>query len=132
MELAHFDGLKQSEFAGMIATLDSYENLFGPYHPQTLRLRADVALACWRRGELALARPLLERVARDVACHLGRSHEVRLRILATLRDLFLDQRDYEKAGAVQRELLHCQIERSGTQHPDAEASRALLASLLTK
>jgi hypothetical protein len=132
MELAHFEGLKQSEFAGMIATLDSYESLFGPYHPQTLRLMADVALACWRQGELALARPLLERVALDVARHLGRSHEVRLRILATLRDLFLDQCDYAKAGAVQKELLHCQIERSGSEHPDTAAARALLASLLTK
>jgi Tetratricopeptide repeat len=91
---------------------------------------ADVGLACWRQGELGLARPLLERAARDVKRHLGRGHDVRLQILAALRDLFVDQRDYEKAGAVQRKVLDCQVERLGAEHPDAVTARTFLARIL--
>jgi hypothetical protein len=34
-----------NEIPSMLATLCSYECLFGPYHPQTLRLLTEVAVA---------------------------------------------------------------------------------------
>jgi hypothetical protein len=52
--------------SSMIATLDSYENCFGPYHPQTLALTMELAAALWRSGDANSARRLLERVIRDV------------------------------------------------------------------
>jgi hypothetical protein len=122
--------IDRTEFPSMLATLCSYENLFGPYHPQTLRLMAEVANAYWQAGELGHARPLLERTVRDLGRHLGTEHHLRLRAIATLRDLFVAQRDYEKAGAVQRDLLECQIRRLGSDHSETLAARARLAIIL--
>ena len=40
------------------------------------------------------------------------------------------QRDCESAAAVQRELLECQIQRLGRDHPETLATRAILATIL--
>ena len=122
--------IHRTELPSMLATLCSYENLFGPYHPQTLRLMAEVANAYWQAGELGHARPLLERAVRDLGRHLGTEHDLHLRALAALRDLFVAQRDYEKAGAAQRHLLECQIRRLGSDHSETLAARACLAIIL--
>src|SRR5438105_4103571 len=61
---------------------------------------------------------------------LGRDHDMRLRAIAALRDLRVAQCDYDRAGAVQRELLECQILRLGNDHPETRAARASLAMIL--
>ena len=104
----------QSDLREMIATLYSYEEWFGPYHPQTLRLMTEVALALWESIDIVRARPLLERTARDCGRYFGRDWEPRARLLAALRDLYLEQAESEKASAVQKELW----ERGwGLEHP---------------
>jgi len=120
----------RDELPGMAATLYSYECLLGPYHPQTLHLMAEVALALWHHGEIAHARPMLERTAQDLRRHLGRDHDLRLRTIAALRDLLVKQGDHEKAGAAQRELLECQMARLGPEHPETLTARATLNTIL--
>ena len=66
MKSSVINHLEQDPLQEMLATLSSHEDLFGPYHSQTLRLEAVVAIECWKRGGLALARPLLERSVRDL------------------------------------------------------------------
>jgi hypothetical protein len=95
----------QAELPGMLATLCFYDNWLGPYHPQTLRLAALVADACWQAGMLEHARPLLERAVRDIGRCLGQDHDLRLRAMTALRDLLASQGDYEEAGALHIELL---------------------------
>jgi hypothetical protein len=119
-----------AELPGMLATLCSYESQFGPYHPQTLGLMTQVAIAYWQAGELDHARPLLGRAVSDLGRHLGRDHDLRLRAMATLRDLLIAQRDYEQAGAVQGELLECQIQRLGNDHSETLVTRAYLEAIL--
>src|ERR1700733_12248336 len=125
MQTATSIPIERTELPAMLATLCSYESWLGPYHPQTLRLMTQVAIAYWQAGEPE-ARPLLERAARDVGRHLGADHDLRLRAMASLRDLFVEQRDYERAASVQRELLECRIQRLGSDHPETLASRAYL------
>ena len=120
----------QIEIPGMLATLCSYENLFGPCHPQTLCLMTHLGTAYWQAGEPRRARPLLERAVRDVGRHLGEGHDLRLRALVTLRDLLAAQRDYAKAASVQKELLECQTQRLGGDHPETLAMREKLALML--
>jgi len=122
--------MDRSELPSMFATLCSYESWFGPYHPQTLRLMALLAIAYWQAGEPGHARPLLERAVRDLGHNLGRDHDLRLRAMAALRDLFVAQRDYDRAGVVERELLECQIQRLGSDHPETRATHASLAMIL--
>lgn len=122
--------MEQGELASMLATLCSYESWFGPYHPQTLCLMAQVASAYWQAGEPRRARPLLERVVRDLGRFLDRDHDLRLRALATLRDLLVAQRDFGRAASVQTELLECQIRHLGSDHPETLATRADLATIL--
>src|SRR5215472_16928591 len=71
--------IERNDLPSMLSTLCSYENLFGPYHPHTLRLTSEAGLAFWHYGECAYARPLLERAIRDLGRYLGREHEARLR-----------------------------------------------------
>src|SRR5262245_17493067 len=89
----------------MAATLCFYESWLGPYHLQTLRLMTEVAVAFWRRGELVQARCLLECATRDLGRCLGRDHKERLQALTALRDVLMAQREFSRAGAVQKELL---------------------------
>jgi hypothetical protein len=132
MHTATINCVERAELPSMAATLCCYENLFGPYHPQTLRFMAEVAGAHWYHGELARAPALFERAVRDVGRHLGRGHDVRLRALIRLRDLLIEQREYENAGTVQRELLECCVERFGTDHRDTLSARAELATILLR
>jgi hypothetical protein len=129
MRPPHSEVNEQNELPGMMATLCSYENLFGPYHPQTLRLAVDVGVACWRLGE-PRARPLLERAVRDLGRILGRGSEIRFQAMTALRDLLIEQHEYEGAGAVQRELLECRVQRLGEDHPETLATRAHLVAIL--
>ena len=124
--------IEPADLPSMLATLYSYESWLGPYHPQTLRLMAQVAIGYWQAGEAAYARPLLERAIRDLGRYLGREHAIRLRTISALRDLLIAQHDYEKAAAVQRELLECQIQRLGTEHSETRAARYDLAKILLR
>ena len=60
----------------------------------------------------------------------GRNHDLRLRTLAALGDLFVRPGDYHRAAAVQKELLHCRSERFGIDHPETLATRAGLGTIL--
>lgn len=86
--------------------------------------------AYWQAGEPRRARPLLERAVRDLARHLGEGHDLRLRALATLRDLFVAQGDYRRAASIQTEMLECQTQRLGRDHPDTQVTRGKLAAIL--
>jgi len=65
MQVAAASGV-EPELLALLATLCSYEMLFGPYHPQTLRLMIQVGEKLWRHGERVPGRLLLERVASDL------------------------------------------------------------------
>ena len=54
----------------------------------------------------------------------------RLRAIGALRDVVVAQRDFERAAAVEKELLECQIARLGSDHPDTLATRADLSMIL--
>lgn len=110
----------------MMATLCSYENCFGPSHPQTLALMTEVAAACCHYGDAGFARRLLQRVIGDLA----REQELRVRALGLLRDLFLEQSDLPNAARVQRELLECLALRLGEGDPRTAAARLQLESIL--
>jgi hypothetical protein len=116
----------------MLATFSSYEDLFGPCHPLTLRLLAEVGITLWRHRRTDDALAALQRGLRDTARALGRNHDLRLRLLAALRDLFTELGDYKKAAAAQKELLECHAERFGAEHTETVAARGTLAALLLR
>ncbi len=122
--------IERNDLPSMLSTLCSYENLFGPYHPHTLRLIAETGLAFWHHGECAYARPLLERAVRDLGRHLNREHGARLRAIKALRDLLLSEGDHQRARAIQKELLDCQNHRFGPDHPETAAARDELTKML--
>lgn len=85
--------IPHSELPSMVATLCSYENCFGPYHPQTLQLTTTVAVIYGQCGDCELAVRLLERVLRDVQRIAGRDTGLRLRAAIALRDLWLQRQN---------------------------------------
>lgn len=114
----------------MLATLYSYEAWLGPYHPQTLSLMTRLAIAYGQAGEVEYARPLLEKVVRDLGQNLGRDHDLRLHAMDALRELWLAQGNYERAATIQQEILGCRMDRMGADHPDTLTARANLAMIL--
>ena len=95
------------ELHRMVATLCSYESLFGPYHSQTLRLMVEVGAAYLELGQLEPAERLLRRATGDLERFFGRQHDARLRGLEFLRDLAVSRGDLAGAGFLQQELLEC-------------------------
>jgi hypothetical protein len=63
----------------MLATLASYEGMFGPYSAQTLGLTTALAVALCESGRAAEGRPLLQRALLDLTRHHAANHPVRLR-----------------------------------------------------
>jgi hypothetical protein len=107
------------ELSGMLATLCSYEDRFGAYHPQTLILMAQLGIAYWRAGQFNHARPLLERAIWDLAHNVGWDCDARLQALAALRNLYSADCDFERAEAIQQELCACQ---RGTKTDEEDAN----------
>jgi hypothetical protein len=102
----------------MIATLGSYDRMFGPRHIQTLSLAAHIAEVFRGLGQTQTARSLLERVVRDLNQSANRTHATRISALRTLRDLLLEQSDIAKAIAAQVEIAECWRLLSGPDAPE--------------
>lgn len=114
----------------MMATLATYDRIFGPISMQTLSLAVLVGRTLVENGETELGRRLLERVARDVVRAGGPTHSVRLAALASLRDLYLKAGDAGAAIAVQAELAGCRLAVDGPEATRTVESKARLGSLM--
>lgn len=119
-----------AELPGMMATLCMYEGWLGPYHPNTLQMAITLAMAMGQQGELTGACCLLEKVLRDLQRLLKPDYRLRLRAVTALRDCLLQLRDPAKAAAAQRELVACQTDLNGAEHPETLEARHYLALLL--
>ena len=128
--IARADGA--CDLSGMIATLASYDRLFGPVHMQTLSLAVLVGEALAASGENELAQRLLQRVVRDVVRAAGPTHRVRLAALAALRDLHIKSSDLAAAIAAQSELTSCLTALAGPDSPQTSEARSCLRSLLMR
>jgi hypothetical protein len=119
-----------SELPGMIATLNSYESMFGPNHVQTLALTVQVARVLWSVGEAQAAQQLSERSARSLARGRDDASALRVSALTTLRDLFLEQRDSAKAIAVQKEVVECLTRLAGADDLRVISEKTDLAKMM--
>jgi len=114
----------------MIATLGSYDQMFGPRHITTLSLAAHIAEVLWGLGEAQKARSLLERVVRDLNQSVGRTHVTRISALHSLRDLLVEQSDMAKAIAIQTEISECLMLLAGPGAPETITAMSDLGELL--
>jgi eukaryotic-like serine/threonine-protein kinase len=119
------------EIPGMMATLASYEGMFGPYHPQTLAITTALAVALCASSHRADGRRLLERAVGDLTKHHGQHHPVRIRALEAWSTLLCQEGDWQAALPVQRELLDCRTHLLGQDHPEALAVRNDLSATLS-
>ena len=115
----------------MMATLASYDSLFGPYHPQTLAMTAVLAVALHASGFAPDGRRLLERAVADLTKHHGRHHVVRIRALEKWSALLCQEEDWKAASLVQQELLECRTDLLGRDHPETLAVQGDLCATLT-
>ncbi len=112
-----------NQIPGMMATLASYEGMFGPYHPQTLAIVTALGVALCSSGKPVEGKQLLERAAGDLSKHHGKHHSVRIRALEALAAILCQEGDWKAALLVQRELLECA--------PECLAARAELTRTLS-
>jgi hypothetical protein len=128
--IASIDGAQAVDLPAMMATLGSYDRLFGPRHIQTLSLAAHIAEVLRALGQSQTARSLLERVVRDLNQSASRTHTTRLSALHALRDLLLEQAEIARAIALQTEIFECRMVLAGPGAPETIAARAELGELL--
>jgi hypothetical protein len=119
------------EIPSMLATLASYEGMFGPYHPQTLAITTALAVAILASGSRVEGRRLLERAVGDLTKHHGKHHPVRIRALQAWSNLLCQEEDWKAALPVQRELLDCRTHLLGEDHPESLAVRKDLSATLS-
>ncbi len=119
------------QIPSMLATLASYEGMFGPYHPQTLAIATALAVALCTSGCRAEGKRLLERAVVDLTRHHGRYHPVRIRALEAWSTLLCQDADWNAALPVQRELLECRTHVLGQDHPESLAVRDHLSATLS-
>ncbi len=112
----------------MMATLCSYQMMFGPYHLQTLGMTAVLAEALCSGGDRALGKRLLERAVGDLTKHHGRYHPLRLSALQAWSKILCQEEDWLNALTVQRELLDCRDHVLGPGAPEAVAARNELSA----
>lgn len=115
----------------MMATLNSYQGFFGPYHAQTLALTTVLAEALWNSGQRVIGKQLLRRAIGDLTKHHGRHHPARLRALVVLSVLLCQDEDWNAALPVQQDLLDCRIQMLGPDHPEALSARDRLSLTLS-
>jgi hypothetical protein len=96
-----------NQIPALLATLASYEGMFGPYHPQTLGLTTTLALAFCASGRSAEGKPLLRRALVDLTKHHRPDHPVRIRALEAWAALLEEDGDSITARLIERELREC-------------------------
>jgi len=116
---------------GMMATLVSYEGMFGPYHPQTLSLTAALAVALCSAGSRADGKRLMARAVEDLTKHHGRHHPIRIRALEAWSVLLCQEQNWGAALPIQRELLDCRTHLLGHDHPESLAVQNDLSATLS-
>jgi hypothetical protein len=122
------------EIPSLMATLATYEGLFGPYHPQTLGITTALAVALCASGSRVDGRRLLERAIGDLTKYHGKHHPVRMQALEAWSTLLCEQGDWKSALPVLKELLDCRSYLMGHDHPKTLAVRndfSATLSLLT-
>jgi len=95
------------QIPAMMATLASYEGMFGPYHPQTLGLTTALALAFCASGRSEVGKPLLRRALLDLTKHHSPTHPLRIRALEAWAALLHEDGDWMGALVIERELREC-------------------------
>jgi hypothetical protein len=91
----------------MMATLASYEGMFGPYHAQTLALTAALGIALYDSGQPTAARPLLQRAILDLTKFHPKNHPARIRAMQALASLLDEAGEWRAMLLIQRELADC-------------------------
>jgi len=130
MPLASSSSVAPADLPALLATLCSYENCFGPCHPQTIRLTVALAAAYREHGDKTLALRLMERAVADADRFLETDHELSLHARVALRDLLLERNVYDRAAAVQAVIVEGLTRRLGARHADTSAARARLTAIL--
>jgi tetratricopeptide (TPR) repeat protein len=118
------------EIPALVAALESSADRFGPYHPSTLSVVNDLAVAFWRAGEIDRAIGLLDRALDHLTSSLGLEHPMRVDALSTIGAILFEQRHLEQAGVVLREVLECRVRHSGADHANSLAAKGDLAAVL--
>lgn len=80
-------GPNTADLPAMLATLQSYECLFGPYSLQALTLAAQIGPALWAAGDEAGAQFLLEHAVKHLSRYGDRAAPVRTQASTVLNGL---------------------------------------------
>jgi len=80
------------DLPAITATLASYQDLLGSYHPHTVAMGALLGATLWRHGQRALGRQILKRAVED-AMRLKAGHPVQARVWVTLSALLQEDRE---------------------------------------
>jgi DNA-binding CsgD family transcriptional regulator len=113
-----------------LAELHRYEVAYGPDNPDVVHFRDGLALALRRLGDLATARPLLERSLDIRERMLGPHHPETASSLNSLGDVLHSQGELATARPLLERSLEIRERVLGPEHPDTASSLENLGALL--
>ncbi len=108
--------------------LDDSERVMGDAHPDTIRIRNDLAGAYLEAGQAAEAIPLLERTLADDERVRGKTHPHTMTAGSNLAAAYLHAERTEEAVALLERILTDRTRMLGTSHPDTLATYGNLAA----
>jgi tetratricopeptide (TPR) repeat protein len=116
----------------LVSALETFSQVFGPYHPRTLAVVHALALALWQSGDTNGAIALLLEALDHVTSFFGRDHPSRVDVLHSLGQITLSQGQFDQAVSIFREVLECDIRHAGPNHPSSLEAKADLAAVLSE
>ncbi len=112
--------------------LSIYEQILGPWHPNTARSLNNLGSLLAAQGDLAGARPYYERALAIHEQALGPRHPDTARSLNNLGSLLEAQGDYAAARPYYEHALAIYEQMLGVQHPDMLRTAMMLANTLER
>jgi tetratricopeptide (TPR) repeat protein len=120
----------QNEIPDLFSALETYSQVFGPYHPRTLTVVQALALALLEHGDTNGAIDLLGEALQHLTSFFGKDHPARVDVLHSLGQITLSLGRLDDAVSIFREVLECDTRYAGPNHPSSLEAKSDLAAVL--
>lgn len=109
------------------SALYSYTDQFGPHHPLVLDSTERLAVAYWREGSVGRAVNLLDATLQSFP---DPDHPGRIDLLNVLWKIMFEQKNFDVATLILREICGLSAAHGGEEHPDTLSAQGDLAIVL--
>jgi tetratricopeptide (TPR) repeat protein len=126
------DGRYKESEKLFVQAMETHKKIFGDDHPNTLTLRAGLAVAYRNQGELSKAQQLATQVMEKRKAVIGAEHPDTLKSMANVALIFWSQKKFKEAEELGLRVMQTRMRVLEPDHPDTLTSMANLAVTYVK